>query len=122
MIAKDIKCAKERIFNIYCEDVLSKDETYEYQLSSDMLLLRVSDDKFAQVDVLETNKTDILAELNEFNGRSLLRVEKATEGSNKYVVNLLKFYQHISFDDSYQIVIDDVIRPELSKRNKNRIS
>ena len=117
MNAKDIKCAKERIFNIYCEDILSKDETYEFQLSSDALLLRVSDDKYAQVEILENNKSDILAELNEFDGRSLLRVEKTSEGSGKYVVNLLKFYQHISFNDTYQIVIDDVIRAELSKRN-----
>jgi len=117
MLGKDIKCAKERIFNIQCEEQLNKDETYEYQISSGSLLLRVSEDTYVQVEILDTNKAELLSELIEFDGRSLLRVEKATEGSSKYVVNLLKFYQHISFDETYQIVIDDAIYPELRKRN-----
>ena len=80
-------------------------------------MLRVADDKFTQVEILDSNKSELVSELNEFSGRSLLRVDKATDGSTKYVVNLLKFYQHISFDETYQIVIDDAIYPELRKRN-----
>ena len=30
MLGKDIKCAKERIFNIQCEEQLNKDETFIY--------------------------------------------------------------------------------------------
>lgn len=117
MTGKDIKCAKECIFNIVCEEPLVKNETYDFQLTAGSLMLRVADDKFTQVEILDSNKSELISELNEFSGRSLLRVDKATDGSTKYVVNLLKFYQHISFDETYQIVIDDAIYPELRKRN-----
>ena len=117
MEGKDIKFAKEYCFNVQCEDTLSKDETYEYQVVSNNLLLRTSEDAFSQVNIIENTKDEILKELVDFDGRSLLRVDKVPEGTDKYVLNLLKFYQHIPFDETYQIVIDDAIYPELRKRH-----
>lgn len=117
MKSKDIKFSKEYCFNVRCEDTLKENETYEYQISSNILTVEIEDDKFSQVDITETAKDDVIKELIEFKDRSLLRVDKASDGSEKYVLTLLKFYKHTIFDETYQIVIDDTIYPELRKRH-----
>lgn len=114
MKSKDIKFSKQFCFNIKSETDLNENETYDYQIASGILTLFINDE-FHQVDISERKPEDVVEELIEFKGRSLLRVDKKN-GTN-YAVTLLEFYQHMNFDETFEILIDDAIYSELRKRH-----
>ena len=118
MNSKYIQTSKEYRFNVRCEDSfidLKLDKVYEYQIASDTLLIGNAN-AFVQVEILDV-KDDVLEELKKYSGRSLLRMDKVNNDKGIYVLNLLEFYEHINFDEGYQIVIDQAIYPELRSRS-----
>ena len=121
MNSKDIRFAtKEYVFNVRCKDStiqLNVNTIYDYQIIGDDLLIGI-ENKFTVVDILNV-KSDVLQELKEFAGKSLLRLDKANPDTGTYVFNLLCFYQHTHFEEPYQVVLDSAIFPELRRRNLN---
>lgn len=117
MNSKDIGFAKEYSFNVRCENSsieLKVNKTYEYQIVADSLM--IGDEKgFATVDVLNV-KSAVFHELNKYAGKSLLRLDKANPDTGVYVFNILAFYQHMHFEEPYQVVIDAAIYPQLRRR------
>lgn len=117
MKSRDIKFANEFFFNVRCESPvveLTEHNTYEYQIAAESLMIGNSSG-FSNVDVLKA-KTEVLSKLTEYNGRSLLRLDKVNEDTKVYTFTLLCFYQHMSFEEPYQVLIDDAIYPELRRR------
>lgn len=117
MKSRDIKFAKDFCFNVRCESPaveLREHNIYDYQIAAESLLIGNSDG-FASVEVLKA-KSDVLSKLAEYKGRSILRLDKVNGDANVYTFTLLCFYQHMLFEEPYQVLIDDAIYPELRRR------
>lgn len=117
MKSRDIKFANEFCFNVKCESPvieLKEHNTYEYQIAAESLMIG-NDGGFSAVEILKA-KSEVLSKLAEYNGRSLLRLDKVNEDANVYTFTLLCFYQHMIFEEPYQVLIDDAIYPELRRR------
>lgn len=117
MKSKDIKFANEFCFQVRCESPiveLKEHSTYEYQIATESLMIGNANG-FSGVEILAA-KSEVLTKLAEYAGRSLLRLDKANKKANVYAFTLLCFYQHMSFTEPYQVLIDDAIYPELRRR------
>lgn len=80
MKSRDIKFANEFCFNVKCESPvieLKEHNTYEYQIAAESLMIG-NDGGFSAVEILKA-KSEVLSKLAEYNGRSLLRLDKVNE-------------------------------------------
>lgn len=116
MNVNNIKFAKEVCFNIAFNEMQSEikqNSLIEYQLTSDELFVVVND-KLIRVDIV-SQKDEILNELSNFNGRSLMCVDKINQ--NHVAVTLFEFYQKREFDkeNPLNIIVDQAIMPDLRK-------
>jgi len=117
MKSRDISFANEFRFNARCESPiveLSEHGIYEYQIAAENLLIG-NENGFSAVEIPKA-KSDVLAKLAEYAGRSLLRLDKASKDGKTYAFTLLCFYQHVSFEEPYQVLIDEAIYPELRRK------
>lgn len=116
MKSKDIKFAKEFCFNVRCKSSViefKEHNIYAYQIEADSLLIGTCDG-FSVVEILKS-KAEVLSTLKEYTGRSLLRLDKVNGDEKTYAFTLICFYQHMVFEESYQIIIDDACYPILRK-------
>lgn len=116
MNVNNIKFAKEVCFNIVFNEMQSEikqNSLIDYQITRDELFVVVND-KLIRVDII-SQKDEILNELSNFYGRSLLCIDKINH--NHAAVTLFEFYQKREFDkeNPLNIVVDQAIMSDLRK-------
>lgn len=119
MKSKDIRFASEFIFDVRCDDTpvsFKEAETYEYQVSATSVMIG-NEDGFAIASILKA-ENEVISNLSEFHGRSLLRLDKISP-SGVLTFSLLCFFQHVVFNEPYQVVLDETVFQELRRRRIN---
>lgn len=120
MNSKNIKFAKEFCFNARSEQEIDRKNLFsiiKFNLPGDRsLCIENSKEQWIVLEI-DKNSEDILNELRLYKNRSLLRLDKIS--GNILTFTLLEFYKSQTFEgeDSFNIVVDQAIMPDLHKFN-----